>query len=141
MHPLERECRSYSHYLAGQAPTSYVIEKYMDYQNNIAAMEPSDRFDALLVSFSSRGPLCARLADSYASIWRKGSLLRRKLVLTLALLECTPPTFATLDRPPVSGWTPTIARLAVDAGCFAGSVAVSVALFAPIHIWMTVRGR
>ena len=88
---LERECRSYTRYLTGQAPTRYVIEKYSDFHQKMGAAEGRDRFDCFLVRTSARGPLWARLADSYGSVWRKNSPVRKKLVLTLALLESASP--------------------------------------------------
>ena len=97
---LERECRTYTRYLIGQTPSEYVVEKYMDFHRKwdaLAALK-SDRFDQFLVGLSARRPFWARLADSYASRFRKDSAVRKKLVLTLALLECAPPSFEKLDR-------------------------------------------
>ena len=127
---LERECRSYARYLVGQAPTSYIEEKYADFHKHTDACNRAEGFDRLLVSISARGPFWARLADSYASVWRKNSTLRKKLVLTLALLECAPPTARYLDRHPGLGWAGTIVRLAAGACMYACSLAVSSALFA-----------
>lgn len=138
---LERECRSYTRYLTGQAPTRYVIEKYSDFHQKMGAAEGRDRFDCFLVRTSARGPLWARLADSYGSVWRKNSPVRKKLVLTLALLESASPSFEDLDRSPGGGWPGVMLRLALGSLSYAGSLAASFALFTPVHLWMAVRER
>lgn len=140
MSQLERECRSYTRYLVGQAPTAYIVKKYVDFHQNMDACNDAGAFDHLLVSISARGPLWARLADSYASVWRKNSTLRKKLVLTLALLECVLPSAQYLDRS-VVGKNGTILRLTAAALAYASSLAVSSVLFAPIHIWAAARER
>src|SRR3954453_7036423 len=95
---LERECCSYTVYLSGSAPPRYVIEKYLDFHQKFGAHADIRSLHCFLLSVSARGPFWTRVADSYASVWRKHSILRQKLVLTLALLECSPPVFETLDR-------------------------------------------
>src|SRR5438045_4660893 len=99
MDQLGRECRAYAQYLTGAPPNAYVIEKYRDFHRraDIEAVLPPDPFDQFLLQTSARGPYWARLADSYASRFRKDASVRKKLVVTLAILECAPPTFEQLD--------------------------------------------
>jgi hypothetical protein len=136
---LERECRSYARYLIGQAPNQYVIDKYLDFHQKFGARQRIQRFDLFLLRVSARGPFCARLADSYASIWRKDSVLRKKVVLTLALLECAPPTFETLDHVPAGGWIGAVLRLGMGATGYALTVLMAAAFFMPARLWMAVR--
>ena len=138
---LERECRSYAQYLTGQTPNQYVIDKYLDFHQKFGAHQRIQRFDLFLLRISARGPFCARLADSYASIWRKDSVLRKKVVLTLALLECTPPTFETLDHVPAGGWIGAVLRLGVGATSYALTALMAAAFFLPARLWMAVRER
>jgi len=138
---LEKECRSYTRYLAGCSPTPYVIAKYLDFHQKMGNGEAGDRFERLLVSVSARGPRWARLADSYASMWRKNSLLRKKLVVVLALLECAAPTFETLDRCPAGGLSGTVFRLAWGACGYACSLFAGTALFSPMRLWIAITVR
>src|SRR5215469_12600701 len=108
MQQLEQECAVYARYLSGHPPTGYLVEKYLDFYQKLGGKaEPgeveSDPFDSFLVRVSAEGPTWARLADSYARVFRPGSALRKKLVLVLALLECAPPSFEALDRVPGGG--------------------------------------
>ena len=138
---LEQECQSYTRYLVGQPPNPYVIAKYRDFHQTMGVGDGGDRFDRLLLAASARGPLWARLADSYASRWRKNSSVRRKLILTLALLECAPPSFENLDRCPAGGWPGAVLRLGLGALSYACSLLAASLLFAPIHLWMRATER
>jgi hypothetical protein len=127
--------------LAGQPPSPYIIEKYQDFHQKIGLPGEGDRFDHFLVSLSSRGALWVRLTDSYASIWRRNSPLRRKLIVTLALLEAAPPTFEILDRVPAGGRIGAVVRLGAGALKYALTLFVAAALFTPIRLYMTARNR
>jgi len=132
---LERECRSYARYLIGQDPTPYVIGHYLEFHRQQASRAASDSnaFDDFLTRVSAQRPFFARLADAYASAFRKDSAVRKKLVLTLALLECAPLSFEALDRTDGASPLGAIARLGWGALQYSLALAVSVALFAPVR--------
>jgi hypothetical protein len=136
---LERECRTYTRYLIRQDPTSYVIEKYRDFHDKSEAAKELDPFDRFLVNASVRGPVWARLADSYASRFRKDSALRKKLILTVALLECSAPSFESLDRVPTGAFLGAALALGLSAMGYAASVLVAAAVFTPVRLWMKAR--
>jgi hypothetical protein len=140
---LEAECRSYAWYLARQVPSGYVIAKYLDFHRTAAAASAlkGDRFDRFLVEASARGPFWARLADSYASRFRKSSALRKKLVLTLALLECVPPAFEKLDATPAGGPLGAIVRLGWGAAAYVGTVVLSMVAFLPVRAVLALSPR
>jgi hypothetical protein len=137
---LERECRTYTRYLIGQAPTRYVVEHYLDFHQKSEVMESLklDRFDRFLVGVSAQRPFWARLADSYASVFHKNSAVRKKLVLTLALLECAPPSFETLDRIDGGGPLGAAIRLGLGATQYALILIVSFAVFTPVRLGMAL---
>ncbi len=140
---LGRECRSYARYLIGEAPSAYVIEKYLDFhqQSDLSSTLTHDRFDWFLARISARGPFRARMADTYASRFRKHSLVRGKLALTLALLECAPPSFEIVDRAPGGGLAGAVLRLGWQALRYALVLAVSAALFTPVRITMALSAE
>lgn len=131
---LEQECRTYALYLIRQDPSPYVVAKYTDYHQRFPGFE-SGGFDRFLVRWSARGPFLARLADSYASRFRKGAAVRKKLVLTLALLESSSPAFEQLDRPGRGG----LVALAYHAAVYAITLLLSTLLLLPIDLLS--RGR
>jgi hypothetical protein len=140
---LERECRTYTRYLIGQAPSDYVIEKYVDsFQKSdvLAALKPG-RFDEFLVEISSRRPFWAGLADSYARVFYKNSVVRKKLIVTLALLECAPPSFEALDRTDGGGPLGTVARLGVGATRYAITLLAAFVIFTPVRLGLAVTSK
>jgi hypothetical protein len=143
MDQLERECRSYTQYLTGHPPLPYVIGKYREFHGEPeqAAAWSLDPFDQFLVEFSARGSYHASLADTYASRFRSGSALRKKIVLTLAILECVPPSFEKLDAVDRGGWTVTIARLGLAAFRYAVRLSISAALFTPFRIACAINRK
>ena len=94
---LERECVTLGHYLVGVPPDSYVRSKYL--QAHVEGLfDSAGGFDRLLMRLATSGRLGAKLADSYARIFSPTSLLRRKLVLLLAILETCAPSFHLIDE-------------------------------------------
>jgi hypothetical protein len=138
---LERECSSYALYLSGSAPTRYVVEKYLDFHQKFGVQEDLRGFDAFLLALSARGAFWARLADGYASVWRKDSILRKKIVLTLALLECAPPVFEMLDRVPGGGFAGAVLRLGMAAVGYVLTLVIATAVFTPARLWIAARER
>ena len=136
MRHLDLECRSYSRYFTGLLPTAYVIEKYKDFHLKADALDPSGRFDRFLLSISARGPRWTRLADSYASVFARRAVLRKKLVVLLAILECAPPAFEQLDRVPSGGPLGAALGLAAGAARYAFTLAAGALLFLPVRLWM-----
>lgn len=137
---LERECRTYVRYLIGQAPSDYVVEKYVDcFQKSdvLAALKPN-RFDRFLVQISARGLFWAGLADSYVSASCKSSAVRKKLIVTLALLECAPPSFETLDRTDSGGLLGTMTRLGFGAIRNAIAFLAAFVIFTPVRLGLAV---
>jgi hypothetical protein len=92
-HPsaLARECQVFTALLAGRPADDYVFAKYTEAHQNCPALSDGQRFDGFLIAFARRNGFFARLADAHARIFAPRSLLRRKLVLLLAILETCPP--------------------------------------------------
>jgi hypothetical protein len=137
---LERECRSYARYLIGQAPSAYVIGKYRDFhvETDWAAL---DGFDHFLVRVSARAPFWARMADTYATRFRKNSAVHRKLVLMLALLECAPTSFAMVEQVQGEGLLGAAVLLGWEAARYAMVLVISIAIFTPVRLAMALLSR
>lgn len=94
---------------------------------------PRDHLDVRLLEYGRAGGLRLRMADVYARFRRPGALLRRKLVLMLALLEMAPPTHRPLNTPR-RGSGP---RLILGAG--AGVVRSAVLLAAGLLVFRSAQ--
>lgn len=95
---LARECQVFTRYLVGREPTPYVIGKYRAAHHAHSAFVPGSRFDARLVAVARLHPAGAWLVDAAARFLAPRGLLRKKLVLLLAVLETCPPFFADLEH-------------------------------------------
>ena len=137
---LERECRSYARYLIGQAPSAYVIGKYRDFHllSDAAALDGFDRF---LVRVSARGPFWARMADTYATRFRKNSAVHKKLVLMLALLECSPSSFEIVEQVQANGFVGTVLLLGREVVRYMLVLIISIVVFTPVRLAMALSSR
>ena len=95
---LRRECDVFSRFLVQEPANQYVEEKYLTAHRALSLLSEATRFDRILVGVAQTRPLAARVADGYASLFARQSLLRRKLVLLLAILETAPPYYRVVDR-------------------------------------------
>ena len=95
---LERECDVFTRHVIGVAPTPYVQRKYAEaHARRADAFAPRRGFAAYSVALASFSPFTARMADAYCRLFAPRGVLRRKLVLLLAILETSPPFHAELD--------------------------------------------
>jgi hypothetical protein len=95
---LDRECAVFCRYLIGQEPNEYVKKKYRAaHQARSLRGDPAHPADGFLVKVASIGPWSTKLVDAYTRVFRPFSMVRKKLVLLLAILESCAPTHAYLD--------------------------------------------
>jgi hypothetical protein len=132
---LERECGIYARYLIGRAPGEYVCRKYQQYHSSPdrTAVLPRDSFDETLLRLSARGVAWARLADAYACRFARRSALRGKLVLVLALLECSASSASKLDAPDPGGALLVLARLCFQTARFVLATLGGMVVFFPVR--------
>lgn len=130
---LARECRTLFGYVFGGEPAPALVERYLAGHRALGARlrAPSDGLDGLLLRAARRGRLLARLADTYARLFRPGALIRRKLSLLVAIVESTPEGASAFDSPDAPAGLRFLGTAAVRALGFALALAASVALFAP----------
>ncbi len=131
---LERECRAFCRYLTGRLPDGYVLEKYAEAHRVARDYSGGSRFDHLLVNIAAGGPVRANFADSYAGLFARRSLLRRKLILLLAILESCAPARGFLDAiEPISSVLLYLRLLARGALFLVRVLAAAVFLF-PLQV-------
>lgn len=87
--PLVQECTTLTRYLVRATPSANVLEHYRRAHEQGAVDPPVgvSGYDRLLVRLARRGGFLARAADTHARFFAGGGLLRRKLILLVALLE------------------------------------------------------
>ena len=138
---LERECVVFAAHLLGVVPDAYVRRKYAEAHCHLAGLAAVNRFERVLVGVAGRHRRLAAFADAYAALFAPDSVLRRKLVLLLALLETSAPSSAAIDRAVGGGPVSVMARLAARGLVATVHLAVGTALFLPARLLFSSRGR
>lgn len=133
---LAHECRAFTAYLTGLAPTPYVLEKYRLSHGRIPYLtqEPPKWIDRLLLGAGIHGRFLLRCADGYARILRPTGMLRQKLVLALAVLENSPPTHLRLNS--AREGSPAVLALGIlGRGLgFSLTLLIGLLVFGPLHL-------
>ena len=96
---LDAECSVFCDYLVGQEPTEYIRQRYCEahHKTNLIHQDPSNSFDSFIIRFGQRGVLCSRMADVYTRWFYRRSALRSKLLLLMAILECSKSTYSVFE--------------------------------------------
>jgi hypothetical protein len=126
---LAAEARLFGRYLLGNDPPPPLVERYGE---AIPALfpEPPGGADAALLGFVSRHPWSLAPLDAALGLLRPGALLRRRLVVMMAVLE-TDPIFVDRFESLHPGPAQAVARLAW-IGTLAGIKFVAGLLLYPI---------
>ena len=92
---LAVECKAFSAYLTGMDAGDYVRRKYCEAHQITDLIEPVTitRFERYVLRFSCKGILHTRFADIYTRWFHRKNVLRRKLLLLTAILECAGTTY------------------------------------------------
>ena len=136
---LAAEFGIFARYLGRAAPAARATTAYVASHPSVGASP--DTLDLWLVAVASRSTFGCALADSYARLARPQGTLRRKLVLTLAVLESSPVVHAAYDTARPSSAASAWVALAALGGGWALRTACAVTVFAPLHLAASVAGR
>jgi len=144
MSELERECDTFCRALIGRASPEPVRAAYVRaHEAGVIlrdAPEQPTRFDEWLVRFARGGSSRTRLADSYAVLFARSTLLRRKLVLLLAILESTAPSARWVDTPDPGTPRGFFASAFVQVCGFAIRAAIAAAFITFVRISFALTG-
>lgn len=140
---LSSECQTFCRYVFECDADAYVTRKYLEAHQLVSCLgiHESNPFDQSLIWFANQGPLFARFADSYCRVFRNGALLRRKLVLLLAIVECAPHTASLFDQPHTSSKSAFIGRLILETLVFATMALAGWVVFSLIRVLVGAEAR
>lgn len=129
---LTREYAVFSAYLGCESPSTHVADRYVLAHANLPPA--GDRFDHRLVTFARGGAWRCSLADAYARRLRPYGLLRRKLTLTLALLEAGRATHSRYDQAVGASFVTTLAMLFLSGVWWGVRSLIALAIVGPLHL-------
>jgi len=137
---LDRECDVFCRYLAGIAADDYLKTRYRATHGRGAVEPPggASAYDRALVALGRTSPLATRFVDAHARIFSAGGLLRRKLVLVLALLEVRAPE--RVDTVTSASPLGFFVRAAFLGTGFAVMLALSTLVLLPVRLACAVKG-
>lgn len=135
---LVRECDVFCRYLVGRGASAFIAQKYAEAHARDARYRCASAFDRVLVRLAGASPLVAQWADSYAGIAARASLLRKKLVLLVAILESSAPEHGFNDGIADTPAAVVILRLAGRGLLFAVRLAFGMVLIGPVHFVLAV---
>lgn len=136
------ECRTFGRYLSGAEPTEYATRCYLRLLPSAAVPEGANSLliERALVAAGRVGPLPLRIADAYARFLVPRSLLRRRLILLLAILENSAPAERTFNSGAEQSLPVLAAQLVVALVASGLCLVAGVIAFGPVHIVSGVRG-
>ncbi|MCI0732985.1 MAG: NAD(P)H-binding protein [Methylococcaceae bacterium] len=97
---LAAECSVYTRYLAGQEPDAYIQRKYAEAfePGRPLAIRARSRFESMIEKLSAKNPIYTRAVDGYCKFFFREAMVRKKVVLLLAILECRAETAGKIDH-------------------------------------------
>lgn len=140
---LGAECRLLNRYLIGTDVASDVVTAYVrahQFPGIATRSEPGD-LDRALLRIAGIGPGFARAADAYAAVFARTSLLRRKLVLLVAILESRGDSAAALDTASPGPRLVWMLGAAAQAGAGVARVAGVAFLLPAVYLWCRLASR
>jgi hypothetical protein len=96
-------------------------------------------FDKRLLAVSRWRPAGARLVDTYTAVIFRKSIVRKKWILLLAILESCAPTHRHFESPDMRASGAILAGILVKLLLFTITLAVSILLFLPAHAFQNTR--
>jgi len=132
---LKKEGVVLCRYLIGEPPTEYVIKKYCE-GVRVKKLNPagSNKPERLFLWLSTRLPILIRMIDTYTTLFYPNSTFRMRLVLMLAILECSAPTHARIDTTDTESKLLMSIKSGYQAVFFALSAVFGFILFTPLRL-------
>ncbi len=140
---LEHECTVFTYYLIQQDPSDYVLSKYRQAHSiaDFACTSETRPFERLLLHVSATHPLLTKLVDAYTAIFLRSSIVRRKWILLLAILESCSPTSRCFDSPESSSKKVLFMGMMGKGVVFLFFLGLSIVLLLPLHLGFAVYGK
>lgn len=137
---LVQECLVFTRHLIGESPVKYVIEKYRNAHRMSEGLylQVSDDFDEFLLRFARLHPMAMRMVDAYTAILLRKSVVRRKAILLLAILESCAPSHVNYDRPDRGGNVNKLFKVTLQGLIFSVYFLMAIVLLSPIRLGISL---
>jgi hypothetical protein len=133
----------YSRYLLGLVPGDYVTRKYAGAfdSGRQQALTAHSRFDEILLYLAAIHPLLTRAVDLYARFFHPAAVVRRRLIMLLAIIETHAQSVARLEQPVAGGMPGLLLDITVRSVISAVLLCVSTVLLLPVQLLSGGHGK
>ena len=140
---LETECTVFTYYVTKQKPSAYVLNKYRQGHSiaDFACTSVTHPFDSFLLQVAATHPLLTKLVDAYTAIFLRSSIVRRKWILLLAILESCSPTYRCFDSPESSNKKFLFMGMVGKGVVFLLAFCLSLVLLMPFHLGFAIYAK
>ncbi len=138
---LIEECKLFTNYLIGSSPDEYIKDKYIQGHSATTLDKNAGFFDKVLIKSANFNLLFLKLADAYTRIFYKNAVLRKKLLLLLAIMECCKATYHEVDSVSESSVIRLYMKLFQKAFIFLLTLLVSIMVFTPFKLYAALTGE
>jgi nucleoside-diphosphate-sugar epimerase len=134
---IDSECDVFSRYLVSEPPTDSIRRQYQMaiLARDLATETELTAFDRRTLGLARRNIFFTRVADAYCAIFHRHGVLRRKLILLLAILEHGPPTATRFDQPTIRGAICVATNLLLLGVSFSLLLLFGIFLLSPAHLF------
>lgn len=139
---LAAECQVFCRYLLEQNAAADVVAAYQR-AHEVGSIEtaPRSALDLALLRVARIGPAFTRATDAFAAVAATSSVLRRKLILLIAILESRGPTATAIDTAVPGSRVSWMLAVAWHAGLSVLYACLAALLVAAPCAWYAVVGR
>ncbi len=134
---LKKECTQLARYLNGRDPNEYIQDKYVRAHEVTGIGRNAEPFDLFLIKAANINPFFLKLADAYSSILYKNAVIRNKLLLVLAVLECSDAAYLETHRVPDGARSALCVQLVQRTFCSFLTLIAAVLVFSPFKMFMS----
>lgn len=133
---LEVECVTFARYLVQQRPTAYVLRKYCEAHEKefMFRTHQIGAFDRWLLTLARGGLFGTKMVDTYAALFARSALVRRKIILLLAILESSAPTATYFEAPESTQLLTLVLKLGWRGLVFCLVLGCAVVLLLPLQL-------
>lgn len=130
---LRHECRILTRYLINSDVNEYTELKYIQGHKSLRISNNKRLIDRVLIKKAIKNSFWVKLVDIYSSIFCPNAIIRKKLVLLIAILECQASSYGRLDFINEKSKLLLCIDLVQKAIVFIFMLIFSIIFFAPLH--------
>ncbi len=131
---LKKECVILTNYLIGRDPDDYVQKKYVHAHRARKLERDADLLDRVLVKAATSSAFFQKLADAYTGIVYRSALLRKKLLLLVAIMECCDSTYREVDKMNKRSAAPIFIQLTQKGIIYFVRLIIAIIVFSPFKL-------